>query len=561
MTVRCLFVQGKLQKKVEIDQQVNRERNAAALAAKIESIEAFKMSINVYADQCCDVCTKTCYPNQVVKFKVPEAPNCKANLADPKKRLFPPKTYWNRLDPGPVSKEIKVLTRSEVGLLSRVHAFMKIIKFDGRFGQYGFRGLATLFAQDIFEVTEKIDTLPRSSYDSNIIIVSEELEKLDITKEYKIDRTRIFNALAWLLKHNPLYRDVSINKDVHLDENDLVRTGPVEDALPLQLLIASSHMFIMHVVATLFGGYIASSLILFKFPNLIHKKKKLKFLCTHISHRGGAGESLENTIPAFENAIKQGTDMLEVDLHLTKDGKVVVSHDNNLLRVTGVNVNISDSNYQDLPPLKRTLAKDFQKGKPFACDEEEKIPLLKEVFEKFPQVAINIDIKVNNDLLITKVNNLIKEYNREDITVWGNFSNDVTKKCHKLNPNIPIYFSAKRVILLVILTYNGLLPFIPLKESCLELLMPSVIFTNPSMMISRDKFWSPWIVWLIEKLLMRRSLFEHLSKRGIQTYLWVLNEEKDYKRAFELGATGVMTDYPTKLRHFLVEHDLQNRMK
>ncbi|XP_035228282.1 lysophospholipase D GDPD1-like [Stegodyphus dumicola] len=327
------------------------------------------------------------------------------------------------------------------------------------------------------------------------------------------------------------------------------------------LTIFSHEILIMYVVASIFGGYIASSLILFKFPNLIHKKKKLNFYCRHISHRGGAGESLENTIGAFDNALKQGTDMLEIDLHLTKDGQVVVSHDNNLLRVTGVDMNISDSNYQDLPPLKRHLSKEFSKGEPFTGEKEARIPLLKEVFERFPKVAINIDIKVDNDVLISEVNKLIKEYHRENITVWGNFSNNVTKKCYKMNPNIPIYFSAKRVAILLILTYNGLLPFIPLKESCLELLMPSVVFKNPSMMISRGRLWSPWVVWVIEKLLMRKALFDHLSKRGIQTYFWVLNEEEDYKKAFDIGATGVMTDYPTKLQTFLDQNYVQNKSK
>ncbi|KAF8791969.1 Lysophospholipase D GDPD1 like protein [Argiope bruennichi] len=314
----------------------------------------------------------------------------------------------------------------------------------------------------------------------------------------------------------------------------------------------------MYVIASIFGGYIASSLILFKFPNLIHKRKKLKFFCQHISHRGGAGEYTENTISAFENAVKQGTDMLEIDLHLTKDEKVVVSHDNNLFRVTGIDVNISDSNYKDLPLLKCHMNKDLCKGD---SGKEKKIPLLRDVFEKFPRIAINIDIKVNNDILISKVNDLIKEYNRENITVWGNFSNDVTKKCYNLNPQIPIYFSAKRVLFLVFLTYNGLLPFVPLRESCLELLMPSVILKNPSMMISRDKFWSPYLVWLIDKLLMRKALFDHLSKRGIQTYLWVLNDDEDFERALELGATGIMTDYPTKLRKFLDKKAMNNKSK
>ncbi|GIX70007.1 lysophospholipase D GDPD1 [Caerostris extrusa] len=128
----------------------------------------------------------------------------------------------------------------------------------------------------------------------------------------------------------------------------------------------------------------------------------------------------------------------KIDLHLTKDEKVVISHDNNLLRVTGVDVNISDLNYKDLPLLKCPVNKEGDSNK------EKKNSFTEEVFEKFPQVAINIDIKVNNDILISKVNELIKEYNRANITVWGNFSNDVTKKCYNLNPQIPLLFFCKK---------------------------------------------------------------------------------------------------------------------
>ena len=78
----------------------------------------------------------------------------------------------------------------------------------------------------------------------------------------------------------------------------------------------------------------------------------------------------------------------------------------------------------------------------------------------------------------------------------------------------------------------------------------------------------------MKRILMKKYIFEHLHKRGIQvrllfkliinhfsiiihffqTYLWVLNYEEEFKEAYELGVTGVMTDYPTKLKQFLDAH-------
>lgn len=312
----------------------------------------------------------------------------------------------------------------------------------------------------------------------------------------------------------------------------------------------------MALLMVLVGGYVISSLLLFKFPQLVHRKKTLKFHCRHISHRGGAGENLENTITAFEHALTQQSDMLEIDLQLTKDGQVVISHDNNLFRSTGTNVNISDLNYEELPLLKSTLPVDFAGGTLCKGNQDRKIPLLKDVFEKFQTVPINIDIKTDNELLIKKVNKLIKQYNRESITVWGNFSNVITKKCYEENPNIPLLFSAKRVCLLIFLTYIGLLPFVPLKESCLELLMPKVAYRNPNLVSSHNRQKLDWFLWIMEKLLMRKELFKHLEKRGIQTYLWVINEDEDFQKAFKLGVTGVMTDYPTRLKEYLQKTDL-----
>lgn len=65
---------------------------------------------------------------------------------------------------------------------------------------------------------------------------------------------------------------------------------------------------------------------------------------------------------------------------------------------------------------------------------------------------------------------------------------------------------------------------------------------------------SRFLFRLLDWLVVRKFVINHLRKRGIPTYLWVLNEKEDFERAFAMGAAGVMTDRPTLLREFLEEN-------
>uniref|UniRef100_H3AD63 Glycerophosphodiester phosphodiesterase domain containing 1 n=1 Tax=Latimeria chalumnae TaxID=7897 RepID=H3AD63_LATCH len=309
-----------------------------------------------------------------------------------------------------------------------------------------------------------------------------------------------------------------------------------------------------YLLSTL-GGYVVTSVLLLKCPTLVHKKKKQRFTCRHISHRGGAGENLENTMAAFRHAVNLGTDMLELDCHMTKDGHVVVSHDDNLRRSTGINAKIADLRYSELPPYLCKLDVSFQRECCCEGGDDKRIPLLQEVFEAFPNTPVNIDIKENNDALIRKVSELIKQYKREDLTVWGNAHKKIVDKCYReFSKEIATVSSFKKTIFfLSFFFYSQTAPYKQEKKILFVVKLPNTWLKkleDPQKLTRSQKF----ITWLADVLLMRKSLFDHLTARGIQVYVWVLNDEEDFKRAFDLGATGVMTDYPTKLKEFLAKY-------
>ena len=129
------------------------------------------------------------------------------------------------------------------------------------------------------------------------------------------------------------------------------------------------------------------------------------------AHRGASVKYPENTMAAFRGAKKLGADWIELDVQQTKDRQIVVSHDTNLARVTGVNKDIIDMNYSEIEKLD---AGSFFNKK----FKGEKIPLLKEVLQyaKDNNIRLNIELKPTGKEkdFEKQVVDLIKKYEFEN---------------------------------------------------------------------------------------------------------------------------------------------------
>jgi len=145
---------------------------------------------------------------------------------------------------------------------------------------------------------------------------------------------------------------------------------------------------------------------------------------------------------------------------------------------------------------------------------------------------VNIDCKQQSTELCEQVAALVQKHKRQHLTVWGSFSHANSQCLFRLDPSVPLFFSAQDVLWLLFAYFVGFLPFIRLKASYLEIpLLTRQLQENMTLSLGR-------LTWK-RRLLLALVLF------------WVLNTEQEFDEAFALGADGVITDFPTRLSKYL----------
>ena len=230
-----------------------------------------------------------------------------------------------------------------------------------------------------------------------------------------------------------------------------------------------------------------------------------------IAHRGFKTIAPENTIVAFSKAIELDVDGIELDVHLSKDKRIVVIHDETLQRTTNGSGYVKDFNYNDFKKL--------DAGSWFSAEyKREKIPMLEEVFEllKDSKKILNIELKnsiVEYEDIERMVIDMIVKYTFQEHTIISSFNHYSLRKVKAIKPEI------RTAILCNNITFELLEYMKKYKANDIH----------------------------INVLALNKELLNCCKANGIKLRCFTVNAKSDMKKLVQIGVDGIITDYPDVL--------------
>ncbi len=224
-------------------------------------------------------------------------------------------------------------------------------------------------------------------------------------------------------------------------------------------------------------------------------------------HRGAKGEAPENTLASFEQCLQHGVRRCELDLHLSRDGELMVIHDPTLKRTTGRRGKVAQHDAEEL------VKYDARQGGPgwkTPCP----IPRLSELFEKCDFEHWQLEVKsASRDRAartVLAIKALAERYQlKERITVTSS-SREVLRALNRLAPEISRGLVAE---------YNWLDPLKVARQYGCDLLALK------------------WTLCTPERL-------EKAKKQGLHVSMWTVNEPALMRRLADCGVDSLITDYP-----------------
>ncbi len=215
-----------------------------------------------------------------------------------------------------------------------------------------------------------------------------------------------------------------------------------------------------------------------------------------IGHRGAKAYEIENTLESFQKAIELGANAIELDVRKSKDGKLVISHDDNLKKVYGKDVRINEATLKELRQL-----------------TENKIATLQEALDFIDNKAEKILVELKEAGYEKKVLDVVKKAKLRDRVIIGSFHEDALSNVRELDKKIEtglIYAKHKNPI-----------------RAALEL--------NAQYLVSLYR-------------LTHTKNIEDAHEKNLRVIVWTINTKQEIKDYMAKGVDGIASDKPDLLK-------------
>jgi len=256
------------------------------------------------------------------------------------------------------------------------------------------------------------------------------------------------------------------------------------------------------------------------------------------AHRGGSLLRPENTMPAFEHGMSFGADALELDIQQTRDGELVVIHDPTLDRTTSGSGPVASHSLDELRAIDAGYRFTPDGGATFPYrGQGVAIPTLRQVFERFPDTRINIDLKESTPDREARLWALIQEFAAEDRICAGCFTHAALVRFRRLTGGRVATSASPREVRGFVLAALSHTTRWWLRPAYDALQVP-------------DTYSSVRIV--------SRTTVEAAHRLGVDVHVWTVDDRGQMEALLALGVDGLMTDRPDILADVLTDESSEN---
>ena len=245
-----------------------------------------------------------------------------------------------------------------------------------------------------------------------------------------------------------------------------------------------------------------------------------------IAHRGGSALAPENTLAAFDQAARLGADALEIDVRRTRDGAVVIFHDEETTRLTGQPGTIEDRTLDEVRALDAGFSFSADGGATFPFRGAGlAVPTLAELLARHPALRLNIDAKTDDEPLARSLVEVLLATDALELACVGSFHDLQAERLGALLPGFARYLPEQAATCHVLAAKAG-----ASGEGCPAGFELASLPHRMGELVVVD---GPVVAWF--------------HARAMPVHAWTVDDPADMRSLLALGVDGIVTDRPDLL--------------